>query len=161
MPNGGSDCCGTCWFNRANGGKKGSGNHDGSVPSYCEIRDLAVPTPFWTYCSNHPYRLHRREPIPIGPVFTHDDGGREIWVESPDTEEIRTHLLRLLADAQSMPDHYPFFSVPLPAIIARQLVEFREPRAIPIFERMGRELESQGEDPDGIRHAIAQIRGDG
>ena len=69
MPNGGSDCCGTCWFNRANGGRKGSGNHDRSIASHCEIRDLPIRDPFYTYCANHPYRPDQREPIPIGPVF--------------------------------------------------------------------------------------------
>ncbi len=72
MPNGGSDCCGTCCFNRANGGEAGGANHDWSVSSYCEIRELPIPDPFYTYCSNHPYRLDRREPIPIGPVLTGD-----------------------------------------------------------------------------------------
>ena len=46
MPNGGSDCCGTCWFNRANRGEMGSGNHDHSIPSHCEIRDLAIE--YWS-----------------------------------------------------------------------------------------------------------------
>ncbi|WP_419166504.1 hypothetical protein [Candidatus Palauibacter sp.] len=161
MPNGGSDCCGTCWFNRANAGEAGSANHEGSVSSYCEIRDLPIPDPFYTYCSNHPYRLDRREPIPIGPVFTAADADaeREVWVEPPDTEEIRSHLLRLLAHADNPQDHYPFFGGPIPAIVARQLVEFREPRAIPILEHIGRELSRRGEEPDGIHQAIARIRG--
>ena len=43
MPNGGSDCCGTCWFNRSNGGRRGSANFNRDIPSYCEIRCLAYP----------------------------------------------------------------------------------------------------------------------
>lgn len=161
MPNGGSDCCGTCWFNRANGGRKGSGNHDRSIASHCEIRDLPIRDPFYTYCSNHPYRLDRREPIPIGPVFVADghEGGRKVWVESPDTEEIRQHLLRLLADPAPTRDHYPFYGASILTLVARQLGEFRESRAIPILERIARDLESQDEEPDGIVRLIEQIRG--
>lgn len=161
MPNGGSDCCGTCWFNRANGGRKGSGHHDRSIASHCQIRDLSIRDPFYTYCANHPYRLDRREPIPIGPVFVARgaESGREIWVESPDTEEIRRHLLRLLADAESMSDRYPFFGASISATVAWQLVEFRERRAIPVLERIASELEKHGEATDGIRQGIARIRG--
>ena len=56
MPNGGSDCCGTCWFNRQNRGKSGY-PRDGEDrdDAYCEIRDAAVENPFWTYCANHPH----------------------------------------------------------------------------------------------------------
>ena len=69
MPNGGSDCCGTCWFNRTNQGERGTQHRDESVPPYCEIRDLAIDDPFWTYCANHPHRRPERDPIPIGPVL--------------------------------------------------------------------------------------------
>ena len=32
MPNGGSDCCGTCWFNRSLGGQRGSANFNRDTP---------------------------------------------------------------------------------------------------------------------------------
>ena len=48
MPNGGSDCCGACWFNRSNGGQLGSVNFKPDIPSFCEIRDLPIPNPFYT-----------------------------------------------------------------------------------------------------------------
>ena len=48
MPNGGTDCCGTCWFNRSLGGQRGSGNFNREIPSRCEIRDLDIPNPFYT-----------------------------------------------------------------------------------------------------------------
>ncbi len=111
MPNGGSDCCGTCWFNRANGGEPGSANHNHEIPSYCEIRELEIPVPFYTYCANHPYHRPQRDPIPIGPVTVHEGESvesepghheirswREPWRQSPDTEVIRRHLLSLLED---------------------------------------------------------------
>ena len=60
MPNGGSDCCGTCWFNRSLEGQRGSGNFNRETPSHCEIRDLDIPDPFYTYCANHP--CHRPGP---------------------------------------------------------------------------------------------------
>ena len=41
MPNGGSDCCGTCWFNRKNRGEKGyPKDRDNDVEPYCEIRHV-------------------------------------------------------------------------------------------------------------------------
>ena len=87
MPNGGSDCCGTCWFNRSLEGQRGSGNFNRETPSHCEIRDLDIPDPFYTYCANHP--CHPRH-WPIG------GGRREEWQPSPDTEEIRQHLLDIV-----------------------------------------------------------------
>ena len=48
MPNGGSDCCGTCWFNRSLEGQRGSANCNREIPSHCEIRDLDIPDPFYT-----------------------------------------------------------------------------------------------------------------
>ena len=86
MPNGGSDCCGTCWFNRSNGGRRGSANFSRGIPSYCEIRCLDIPDPFYTYCANHPHHRSNRDPIPIGPVYVGDSFGvREFWKPSPDT----------------------------------------------------------------------------
>ena len=71
MPNGGSDCCGTCWFNRSLEGQRGSGNFNREIPSHCEIRDLDIPDPFYTYCANHPCHRPGRDPIPIGPVYVY------------------------------------------------------------------------------------------
>ena len=54
MPNGGSDCCGTCWFNSANEGKPGY--REGPPPRKvrCTIRGLEIE-------------------VPIGPVYVTDD----------------------------------------------------------------------------------------
>ena len=135
MPNGGSDCCGTCWFNLANGGKAGSLNHDKNVPSYCEIRDLAIERPFYTYCANHPHHRPDRDPIPIGPVTRARSTGnlsyeRDVWQTSPDTEEIRQHLLGLLDTLfkEAANDRYPFFA-PMADAILWQIGQFHETRA--------------------------------
>ena len=48
MPHGGSDCCGSCWFNFSNSGQRGSVNFKPDIPSFCEIRDLPIPNPFYT-----------------------------------------------------------------------------------------------------------------
>ena len=66
MPNGGSDCCGTCWFNRSLEGQRGSGNFNRETPSHCEIRDLDIPDPFYTYCANHPSTDQAETPSPLG-----------------------------------------------------------------------------------------------
>ena len=46
MPNGGSDCCGTCLYNLKNEGLTGFGPMaDKGGKSYCEIRNLEIPDP--------------------------------------------------------------------------------------------------------------------
>lgn len=176
MPNGGSDCCGTCWFNRANGGRAGSANHDHSISSFCQIRDVPIGDPFYTYCANHPYRRPDRDPIPIGPILrpgtiTPDtpeiaptilDTGtgapaRVIWKRSPDTDEIRQHLLKLLADLEREATKDKYFPTPsMAATVIWQLGEFRESRAVPGLKRI---IERNKERiVDDAKRAMAEIR---
>ena len=134
MPNGGSDCCGTCWFNRANGGNAGYDHRDPSVEPYCEIRGVAIEDPFYTYCANHPHRRPDRDPIPMGPITRYAGDGmsneREVWHPSPDSEEIREHLLEMLKGLveHASDDRYPI-GPSLAEVVIRQLGEFREERA--------------------------------
>src|SRR5208337_3926430 len=111
MPNGGSDCCGTCWFNRKNQGEAGMKHARSAEPSYCEIRDVEITHAFSTYCANHPHRSPERARIPIGPIFVYwiwGGVGREIWMHSPDSEEVRMALLDLLARIKEQPSQeYP------------------------------------------------------
>ena len=78
MPNGGSDCCGTCWFNRRNRGEKGYNRADDiDVEALCEIRDVLIENPFWTYCANHPHRRPQRDPI----SYRTDNAPFRRWIE--------------------------------------------------------------------------------
>jgi len=131
MPNGGSDCCGTCWFNAKNKGEAGYDHTHDPEADFCTIRNLAIEDSFYTYCGNHPHRRPHRDPIPIGPVYTGDsDGTRELWVPSPDTEEIRVHLLDLLGGVNEKPgSEYPI-GIYLDEVVVWQLGEFREVRAL-------------------------------
>ena len=97
MPNGGSDCCGTCWFNRSNRGQAGHGKGDNAIEPVCEIRDFAIESPFHTYCANHPRRAPERDAVPVGPVWVDSGSGREVCRPSPDSGAIRNHLLACLA----------------------------------------------------------------
>ena len=139
MPNGGSDCCGTCWFNARNGGQAGSGHADRSIPAHCTIRDLAIANPFYTYCANHPHRCPERDPVPIGPAFTGDSAGaRAVWRPSPDTAEVRQHLLDLLDRIEETPaTEYPI-GIYRDEVVVRQLGEFREARAVAGLTRIAR-----------------------
>lgn len=135
MPNGGSDCCGTCWFNRRNRGEAGYRHaRDESVEPYCEIRDVSIKNPFYTYCANHPHRRPDRDRIPIGPITRYAGDGmsndRKVWILSPDTEEIRLHLLNLLSEffTHVSKDRYPI-GPGIGEVIIWQLGEFREKRA--------------------------------
>lgn len=145
MPNGGSDCCGTCWFNARNKGKAGFNKAGGEEPSFCIIRGLAIEDPYYTYCGNHPHRRPQKDPIPIGPVFTGDSfGNREFWKPSPDTEEIRLHLIELLAGMEEQPaSEYPL-GIYRDEIVVRQLGEFKEARAVKGLQRIA------GFDPEAF-----------
>ena len=137
MPNGGSDCCGTCWFNAKNKGQRGYDHTNDPEPDVCTIRGLAIEDPFYTYCCNHPHRRPERDSIPIGPVYTGDSfGNREIWKPSPDSEEIRQHLLTLLDQLGEEPTpEYPI-GMPADELVVWQLGEFRESRAIRQLQRI-------------------------
>ena len=164
MPNGGSDCCGTCWFNRTNQGERDWKQHrDESVPPYCEIRDLAIDDPFWTYCANHPHRRPERDRVPIGPVWRHagaySNNEREVWVPSPDSEEIRQHLLGLLESffEHVFKDRYPI-GENLSQVIIWQLGQFREQRAVKYIEWIGKNFPDHWGDT--ASEALTKIRGD-
>lgn len=134
MPNGGSDCCGTCWFNATNRGQAGYGHADSATPPACEIRgNLPIEHPFYTYCSNHPHHNPDRVRIPVGPVYTinDDDHGRHVSVESPDSPEIRDTLLGLLAAATPSSARRYSAGLSLTEAAIRQLGEFRDERALP------------------------------
>ena len=166
MPNGGSDCCGTCWFNRTNQGQRDWREHaDESVPPYCEIRNLAIQDPFYTYCANHPHRRPDSDPIPIGPVMREDKSRgsglfeypRYVWERSPDSDDIRQHLLNLLGTiAKHMSkDWYPL-GVGLGETIVWQLGEFGERRAVDDLERICEH--SAGTLAEAASEALVKIR---
>lgn len=58
MPNGGSDCCAKCDFNHARGELDLPIQSDGDPEqpfhkrSFCVLRHIRTPNPFWTYCAN-------------------------------------------------------------------------------------------------------------
>jgi len=69
MPNGGSDCCGTCPFNGVSKGKAQYPPND-NRNFYCEIRKFPIKNPFRTYCNNHPRRNPLWSRIARGPIWT-------------------------------------------------------------------------------------------
>ena len=137
MPNGGSDCCGTCWFNAKNKGQRGYDHTHDPEPDVCAIRGLSIEDLFYTYCCNHPHRRPERDSIPIGPVFTGDSfGNREVWKPSPDSEAIRQHLLTILDQLEEEPtSEYPI-GMYADELVVWQLGEFRESRAIRQLQRI-------------------------
>ena len=163
MPNGGSDCCGTCWFNRKNRGERDRMRHgDNSEQPHCEIRDEPIEAPFYTYCANHPHRRSVRDPIPIGPILVGEMTGgfsyeRVVWKPSPDTEEIRQHLLDLLTDIEETAAADSYIAYPrVTHTVVRQLGEFRERRALEPLQRIADEME--GETGTVVHEALKRIR---
>jgi len=60
MPNGGSDCCANCGFNKAVQEKAKLPPEQKEkfwVLPFCTLRDIKIPNPFWTYCDNFQYDL--------------------------------------------------------------------------------------------------------
>lgn len=162
MPNGGSDCCGTCPFNAKNKGESGLAHARDPEPDFCLIRQLAIPIAFWTYCANHPYHNKALVELPVGPVYravsTPAAGsyGREIWVESPDTEAIRQFLLHQL---QQIPEQPPANEYPSPAswehVVIWQLGAFGEQRAVADLRRISA-FDPQATNPaDKLKHTRA------
>jgi hypothetical protein len=137
MPNGGSDCCGTCWFNAKNKGETGYSHARDPEPAFCIIRQLPIVSPFYTYCANHPHHNRNKIDIPIGPVFTgNSEGQRELWVDAPDSPEIRDRIIELLGQiVESPPPDYPF-GLHLDEQLIIQAANYLDARAIPDLERI-------------------------
>lgn len=138
MPNGGGDCCGTCWFNEKNEGQAGYEHADTpGLDNFCTIRGLPLRVPFYTYCANHPHKNPSRIELPIGPVWEGtSDNYREIWKLSPDEEEVRQALLALLVQIEEeLQLEYPA-GMSLDDIVIWQLGEFREKRAVDNLQRI-------------------------
>ncbi len=137
MPNGGSDCCGTCWFNAKTQGESGYAHARDPEPAFCTIRNLLLDDPFWTYCTNHPYKNPDKLAVPIGPVFrAENDHGRVVWVPSPDTETIRQTLLELPRWAETLPESTYPGGLSLAQAVVWQLGEFHETRAVEGLQRI-------------------------
>lgn len=153
MPNGGSDCCGTCWFNSKNKGKPGYDHSNVPGETRCVIRgNLLIEDPFWTYCVNHPHHNRNKVAVPIGAVYICDDPDkpirpgqrygygdghrRTVWVELPDTEEIREELVRLLDRIPETPRHEYYTEPKFDHEVIRQLGIFREQRAVKGLRRI-------------------------
>ena len=163
MPNGGSDNCGTCWFNRKNQGDPNWMSHtDNPEPSYCEIREEPIKDPFYTYCANHRYRRSGKDTIPIGPILVGEATGgfsyeRIIWRPSPDSEEIRQHLLDLLTEIDSTAAADSYIAFPrVTDIVVWQLGEFREQRAVETLQRLADEM--PGESAALVLGVLKRIR---
>jgi len=129
-------CCAGCWFNPQSRARSDPKADLGSLSHRCEIRDLAIPEPFFTVCENHPFSSPKPDHIPIGPVWVSDGETGTIWVSSPDTEVVRQHLLDLVAQIEEqMPVEYGS-GVRCDESIIWQLGKFRERRAIPHLQRI-------------------------
>jgi hypothetical protein len=135
MPNGGSDCCGTCWFNSKNKGR--SGYHGSQEPGVvrCVIRNIEIFNPFYTYCANHPHHNKSKIDIPMGPVYIAEMDGfltykRTVWLNPPDNEEIRQKLLETLeAFTGDVEQRYPS-DTSIEEEVIGQLMLLGEKRAI-------------------------------
>jgi len=131
MPNGGSDCCGTCWFNSKNIDPDNQDTKK-NIIVICTIRDLEIKNPFWTYCANHPHHNKNKIDLPLGPVYVNDGYpySRKLWVNPPDNENIRLKLLALLEKFSNRPEYIYPSGTDLEEEVIKQLTALKEKRAI-------------------------------
>lgn len=135
MPNGGSDCCGTCWFNSKNEGEPGSHGYDAEGVVECVIRDIKIVNPFWTYCANHPHHNQNKIDVPLGPVYISDGYpySRKIWIPPPDNEMIRVKLLEILESIDAaLTEKYPL-PIDFEEAVISHITAIKEERALPIL----------------------------
>ena len=140
MPNGGTDNCGTCWFNARNKGEAGYDHINDEGIHYCVIRNQVITgDAFHTYCANSPYNTNDKIPTPIGPIYvaSQEEGSpaRVQWQPSPDSEEIRLKLLELLTNIEETPQMF-MGNLPWDDLVIWQLGEFRERRALDGLSRI-------------------------
>lgn len=138
MPNGGSDCCGTCWFNEAKDGQAGYQKIAAGRIHRCLIRDFKIENAFWTYCANHPHHNRERIETPVGPVYVAGSYpyARTVLHNSVDTEEVRRSLLGLLEKIAETPaEEYPSPTT-FDEEVIKQLMSFREERATEQLRRI-------------------------
>jgi len=157
MPNGGADCCGTCWFNRKNKGEIGYAHANDLGDDLCLIRGLTIPNSFWTYCANHPCHNPQKVELPVGPVCICKTGSydREIWVDCADNETIRVGLVHLLEQLPEIPwSEYPS-GTRFDEELIHQLGVFRERRAAKGLRRI------LSFDPDRYAVVAHALQGNG
>ena len=143
------------------GSSEECGHHSGTP--YCEIRDQPIRDPYYTYCANHPKRRSVRDPIPIGPILVAEAASgfahkRVPLKFSPDTEEIRQHLIDLLNKPKETDagDTYPAYPRVIDTIIW-QLGQFRERGAVGPLQKMEKDLD--GQHADFVRETLERIVG--
>jgi len=161
MPNGGSDCCGTCWFNsnyKEKITKEGKiAKRKKGVPksiTKCLLRDIEISNPFWTYCANHPKHTYPDKiEIPIGPVYINDGYpySRKIWLKPTDNENVRVKLIDILSKfTNKLNEKYPVpLNIEIETIL--QLVSYKEERAIEQLLRIANiDVKTYREKPHGM-----------
>lgn len=172
MPNGGADNCGTCWFNARNGGQSGHKVRKIGETDYCTIRNQPVDWAYFMYCANHPYHSPDRDQVPVGPmmVVVTAGYGRGVHVLSPDTEEVRVHLLDIIRSVAELPHKLYPGGRSREEAAAWQLGEFGEQRAIPDLRRIAEMPPAVVPPPSRVlqsklvaeaRDALAKIEGHG
>ena len=91
-------------------------------------------------------------------MYVHGDNDvREFWQPSPDTEEIRQHLLDIVRAPEEHTDGYPFYSPPPHARAIEQLLDFGDQRVVEALEDLVQRDEVKEARPD-ILELIKTVR---
>ena len=135
MPNGGTDCCGTCCFGEPIT-EPHSGGSDGKVRQVrCALRCLTIDNPFYRYCINHPRHNPQGIRDPLGPVYEAScyPYQRTVWMPAPDSPEIRKRLIALVEDNFSKLQGNYYFSHGMvrEIVVFEHLAALKEKGALP------------------------------
>ena len=124
----------------ANKGKAGYPRRIEATHTTAKSAIWTLRIPFTRIVRTTPHHRPDRDPIPIGPVHSAVYAGagmygRDLWQPSPDSEEIRQHLLDLIRLPEEEADkmRYPLIN-PAYTVAIQQLVEWRDERVIDALE---------------------------
>ncbi len=91
-------------------------------------------------------------------MFVSDEDGRKEWQPSPDTEEIRQHLLDIVRVPEEHEDErYHFYTRPAHITATWQLLEWRDERLISALEEVSQRPEMERVRAD-IQETIGLVR---
>ena len=134
MPNGhdvlqGAPVCALCWYFK---------------DDRCTIRGVPIRERQDTLCLNQQAFMPDGNETAVGPVLWHlidlhlrkwKPEPENVWEPSPDTEEVRLELLRLLENVDRV-NSRAWLASPIGPVIIWQLIEFQEQRAVPVLKRL-------------------------
>jgi hypothetical protein len=101
------------------------------------IRKVEISDSVNAYCANHTLNAPLKVAMPIGPIYQDDaPKNRKVWISLEGTPENRLFHLEFLRNLSEVTLEDYSLNKSLWEIVAEQLIEWREYRAIPFLRRI-------------------------